>query len=317
VVSPVDEAIGRWLAGFPGRTDFLVGVSGGRDSMVLLDAMVRGGFSRLVVCHLNHGLRGRESAGDAAFVRRRAKALGLGFESAKADTRGYAAESGKSLELAARELRHVFFSECAVRRRCRRIVLAHHADDQVETCLHHFLRGTGAAGLAGMRGVARVGGLTIFRPLLGVRRADIDAQAVRLGIVHREDGSNSDRVHTRNALRHDVLPAIERAVGKSFYGAILRTAAILRQEDEWLESCVPELPGRIPCRVLRELPEALRARAVHRWLGRRGVSEPGFAETQRVLSLLDPDDGPAKVNLPGNLHARRRAGLIFLERGKR
>lgn len=315
-MSPVDAAIGRGLAGFPARAAFLVGVSGGRDSMVLLDALARAGYSRLVVCHLDHGLRGRESAGDAAFVRRRAKALGLGFECAKADTRAYAVNAGKSLELAARELRHVFFAECAVRRRCRRLVLAHHADDQVETCLHHFLRGTGAAGLAGMRGVARVGGLTIFRPLLGVRRADIDAEAARLGVVHREDASNSDRAHTRNALRHDVLPAIERAVGTSFYGAILRTAEILRGEDEWLESQVPDLPRRIPCQVLRELPAALRSRAVRRWLGRNGVPEPGFAETHRVLSLLDPDEGPAKVNLPGDRHARRRAGVIFLERGK-
>ena len=298
------------MDGHSRRRAFLVGVSGGRDSMALLHALRALGFEKLIVCHLDHGLRGRASRADADFVRRSAGQV----ESARARTMDYAAAGSRSTELAARELRHAFFQECANRHGCRRLLLAHHADDQVETCLFHFLRGSGAAGLAGMKPVSSRDGLTVIRPMLGVTREEIDLYVAEKKIRFREDRSNAAAAHTRNRIRHAVIPAIRDAFGDSFRAAILRAAEIFRMEDAWAEACVPRFSARLSCKDLRELPDALRHRTALRWLQKSGVPEPGFAEVRRVLTLLDPATGPAKISLPGRLHARRRSGEIFLGR---
>jgi len=302
------------MAGFSHKKKLLVGVSGGRDSMVLLDALIRLGFQRLVVCHLDHSLRGRASREDLVFVRRQAKALGCELESARARTAEFAAEQKISVELAARELRQAFFAKCAKIHKCRDLVLAHHADDQIETCLFNFLRGTGASGLAGMKPVSKLGTLSIHRPMLGVERREIDLYQKLHRIRFREDASNAELLHARNKLRLSVIPAIEQALGPGFRKAIPRAAEILRAEEEWMSSFVPEPAENLSCRDLRGMPLALQRRTVHRWLKSSGVPECGWEETRRVLSLLDTT-GPAKTNLPGGLHARRRAGVLFLEKG--
>ena len=291
---------------------YLVGVSGGLDSMALLHALKRIGFQKLIVCHLDHGLRGKLSCGDAKFVAKQAALLGFEVETARARTRAFAGSAGRSLETAARELRRAFFLECSKRRRCRRLLLAHHADDQVETCLFNFLRGSGAAGLAGMRPESTQNGLLIIRPMLEIPRGEISGFVAANKIAFREDHTNAEIEHTRNRIRNLVIPAIASAFGECFRSAVLRASHIFRIEDEWMESQTPEVPQKLSCSALRAMPDALRCRTVLRWLRRSGVPEPGFAETRRVLSLLDTKTGPAKVSLPGNLHARRRTGEIFL-----
>jgi len=295
----------------PQNQTFLVGVSGGRDSTALLHALKRLGFRNLVVCHLDHGLRGKLSRADAKFVSKQAALLGFEVESARARTKEFAKATGRSLETAARDLRRAFFLECSKRRRCRRLLLAHHADDQVETCLFNFLRGSGAAGLAGMRPESTQNGLLIIRPMLEIPRAEISGFITANKIPFREDHTNAEIEHTRNRIRNLVIPAITNAFGESFRSAVLRASHIFRIEDEWMESQTPEVPQKLSCATLRAMPDALQRRTVLRWLRRSPVPEPGFAETRRVLSLLDAT-GPARVSLPGNHHARRRAGEIFL-----
>jgi len=302
------------LDAYPPRKKYLIGVSGGRDSMVLLHALHDLGYHKLIICHLNHGLRGAAASADRNLVRKAATRMGTGWETAKVDVKAYAAQKKCSVELAARELRFAFFSRCARQHRCPRLFLAHHADDQIETSLFNFLRGTGAAGIAGMKPVSLRAGLEIIRPLLGVSRDEIAAYAREKDIPWREDASNQDRAHQRNRLRLDVLPAITTALGTSHRAAILRAAEILREEDAWMESLVPPVTKQLPCETLRAMPEALRRRFVLRWLKQLGVPEAGFQETMRTLALLNDGSGPAKVSLPGNFHARRRTGKIFLER---
>ena len=306
---PIAAALESAFDHLPKGKKYLVGVSGGRDSMALLHALVASGFKSLVVCHLDHGLRGMASKADARLVSREARKLGLPVETARD-----AKEHGKSIELAARELRYCFFRECATRRRCHQLLLAHHADDQVETCFFQFLRGSGAAGLAGMRASAKSDGLQIHRPFLHVSRENIDAYVCSHAISYREDATNADPAHTRNRIRHDILPMIDKSFGPSFRAAILRASEILRHENDWMESQVPELPPAFPCADVRSLHPALQHRAVRRWLQQNGVPEPGLQETRRVLSLLDVQNGPAKISLPGNAHARRREGVIFIEK---
>lgn len=296
------------LSGLSRNRTCLVGVSGGRDSMALLRALRELGFQKLVVCHLDHGLR-RSSPGDARFVAKHA--AGLECESARARTADFAKNRRLSLETAARDLRRTFFLECARRRRCRTLLLAHHADDQVETCLFQFLRGSGAAGLAGMKPVSVQNGLRIIRPMLGISRAAIDDYVTEKRIPFREDPTNAGQEHTRNRLRNQVLPVISQAFGDSFRSAVLRASQIFRQEDDWMESQTPEVGKILSCASLRAMPEALQHRTVLRWLRRNRIPEAGFSETRRVLSLLDVSAGPAKVSLPGDHYARRRAGEIF------
>ena len=295
-----------------GRT-YLVGVSGGRDSTALLHALKRLGFQKLVVCHLDHGLRGKSSCADAKFVAKQSALLGFEIETARARTKEFAKATGRSLETAARDLRRAFFLECSKRRRCRRLLLAHHADDQVETCLFNFLRGSGAAGLAGMRPETTQNGLRVVRPMLEIPRGEINGFIAANKIPFREDHTNAGLEHTRNRIRNLVIPAIAKAFGESFRSAVLRASQIFRHEDDWMESQTPEVSQTLSCPALRAMPDALRRRTVLRWLRRSRVPEPGFAETCRVLSLLDTA-GPAKVSLPGDHHARRRAGRIFLGR---
>ena len=307
------EQLSAALAAWPSRKKYLVAVSGGRDSMALLFGLDLLGYNKLVVCHLNHHLRGAAAKADSLLAGKAAKKLGLEFELGEADVRRHALKEKLSLETAARDLRYAFFQSCAQDHQCKRIFLGHHADDQIETCLFNFLRGSGAAGLGGMKLVAQTHGLDILRPMLGITRDEITAFVAERRIPYRDDRSNADVSHTRNVLRNQIIPAIKRAFGASFGPAILRAAEILREEEAWMASLVPEVGAALSCASLRSMPIALRRRVILGWLRRAGIEEVGFAETRLVLSLLDVRDGPAKVNLPGGRHARRRAGAIFLE----
>ena len=307
------EKLRQALVAHSPRKKYLVGVSGGRDSMALLFGLRSLGYRKLVVCHLNHRLRGPAADADSWFVAAAAKKFHYPFELGEADVRAHATGQKLSIETAARDLRYEFFGTCAKAHRCGRIFLAHHADDQIETCLFNFLRGTGAAGLAGMKPLAHAHGLDIIRPMLGLTRGEITAFVAEHNVPYREDATNANISHTRNRLRDRVMPAIESTFGPSFRAAILRAAEILRDEESWMASLVPEVEETLSCETLREMSPALRRRVVLRWLREADIPDPGFAETNLVLSLLDTRNGPAKINLRGNRHARRRAGSIFLE----
>ncbi len=297
---------------FPPAEPALIGVSGGRDSVALLHWLVAQGYRQLVVCHLDHGLR-TESRADAAFVRALAKRLGCGSEVARSNVAALATRRKQSIETAARNARHAFLAKCAKKHATARVFLAHHADDQAETFLFNLLRGAGPAGLAGMPPVGTIGSLTIARPLLGVWREEIDAYCAAHALEWREDASNTSREHTRNRLRHDVIPMLTAAMGRDVRRALWRTAELLRAEDEVL-SPIARQSGKIApeldVAVLRGLPVALQRRVIHAWLTRMKVTGTGYEQVEAVRTLLSMR--VAKVNLPGATCARRRSGQIFL-----
>ena len=302
---------------FPPDERCLIGVSGGRDSVALLHMLLGAGFKKLTVCHLDHGLRA-ESREEARFVAALAKQPGLKLASARVNVAALAKRKKQSLETAAREARYAFFARVARAEKCPRLFLAHHADDQAETFLFNLFRGSAAAGLAGMRPLTTrtIGAVTlqIARPLLGMWREEIDTFIVAHALAFREDASNADPRHTRNRMRHEIIPAIERALGRDIRRAVWRAAEILRDEDDFLASlpALRDLPETLQTSALRAQPVALQRRIIHVWLRAQRVAEIGFAEVEAVRSLLA--GRRAKVNLPGGLHARRRAGGIFLTR---
>src|SRR6266513_5129925 len=136
---------------FPRDARYLIGVSGGRDSVALLHWLINLGYKKLIVCHLNHQLRGRSSDADARVVEKVARKYRVDCELGAANVRVLAKKKKMSIETAAREARYSFFAKAAKRHRCHTIFLAHHADDLVETFLFNLIRGAGLTGLAGMR----------------------------------------------------------------------------------------------------------------------------------------------------------------------
>ena len=310
-------ALRRALAPYDPRERYLIGVSGGRDSVALLHLLVEMDFKRLIVCHLDHRLRGAASRADALFVQRLARRLGLDCVTGKADVATLAAGKRQSVETAARDARYEFFVRTARRRRCGVLFLAHHADDQVETFLFNLFRGAGGAGLAAMRPEAdRFHGsfrLRLVRPLLGVWRKEIDGCVRERKWHFREDASNRELVNLRNKMRHEIIPVLESRFGREIKRSVWRSAEILGAENEWLASLIEIEKGEIPLSRLRGMPLALRRRLIHAWLKKTGVPCIGFDEVEAVLGLVAGDRARSKINLPGGFHARRRAKKLFIE----
>ncbi|HEV2805533.1 MAG TPA: tRNA lysidine(34) synthetase TilS [Chthoniobacterales bacterium] len=305
---------------FPPTRRYLVGVSGGRDSVALLHSLIDSGFRRLVVCHLDHQLRGRASTADAQFVKRLAANLKAEFELERTNVAELARQTRRSIETAGRMARHQFFARVARRRRCRTIFLGHQADDLVETFLINLFRGSGPAGFGGIRPIARqtVDGLEleVIRPLLGVWRSEIDDYVKARRLDFREDETNETLDALRNRVRRRIIPYIEKQVGRKVRAAIWRAAVIAADEADWLTGLVDakETTGReLAVKYLRNQPRALQRRAIQRWLQSRDVRDLNFETIERVRALLDPDARIAKTNLAEGRHARRRAGKLFLE----
>jgi len=308
----------RVIRDLPPDGRYLAGVSGGRDSVALLHWLVSLGYERLVVCHLNHRLRGRSSDADARFVEKLAENFDADFELGTTKVRALAKKQKMSIETAAREARYAFFAETARRRNCRTIFVAHHADDLVETFLINLFRGAGGAGLSAMREIStrRINGvdLTIVRPLLWVWRREIEDYIRKHQLRFREDATNKNLTPLRNRIRHRIIPYLEKMLGRNIRQNIWRTAVIAADEERWIESELRDSThADLSVAKLRTLPVALQRRALLKWLRTQNVADVGFDTIERVRSLADGDARIAKVNLPGDRHARRRAGKIFIE----
>lgn len=324
----LDEAFQNELCDWLSPEDgYLIGVSGGRDSVALLHFLKESGFDKLIVCHLNHQLRGRDSDGDEEFVRTRAVELGYPFFSHQENVYAFAKELRLSVETAAREARHRFFVGIAAETDCPRLLLAHHADDQVETLLINLFRGTGLRGLGGMRresGLSFEGGvfLTILRPFLEIFRSAIDEYLKRNQISWREDASNAELFALRNRVRHRLIPVVDEVFERDVRGGLLRLAEIARQEEEDAEAetveryqsaFLAENGGSLAVSLLRSFSESGRRRLILHWLRNCGVSGCGYREVRRISEMVMSQSSPAKTNLPGGCNARRRAGCLFLE----
>jgi tRNA(Ile)-lysidine synthase len=324
---------------------YLVGVSGGRDSIALLHWLVSLGYERLIVCHLNHRLRGRSSDADAQFVKRvverynqkiAGQALRLPgtrtgnrsgrptttsfirFELGSANIRALAKKQKMSIEAAARQARYAFFAKTAQHRNCRTIFVAHHADDLVETFLINLFRGAGGTGLSAMREIStrRINGvdLTIVRPFLHVWRTEIDDYVAEHRLTFREDSTNKHLTPLRNRIRHRIIPYLEKTLGRNIRQNIWRTAVIAADEEKWIESELRDSThANLSVLKLRALPIAVQRRTLLKWLRSQNISDVGFDAIERVRSLADQGTQIAKVNLPEDRHARRRAGKIFIE----
>jgi len=211
-------------------------VSGGADSVALLRAMLelREELGVVVkVLHFNHRIRGAEADADEHFVKELSKEHGIEFLSGGADTRAHGTEKKLSLEASARALRYRFFSEQIANRSVNKVATAHTLDDQAETLLLRLIRGTGLRGLRGVHDQTTEG---IIRPMLHLRRADVEHYLKSVGQSWREDPTNADTHHTRNRIRHELLPALARDFNPQIAETLARTADVLTADEEYLQA---------------------------------------------------------------------------------
>ncbi|HWQ54961.1 MAG TPA: tRNA lysidine(34) synthetase TilS [Bryobacteraceae bacterium] len=304
----ISETVSRHRMLAPGQR-VGVAVSGGADSVCLLDALRElakdAGWS-LSVLHLDHGLRGGESRADAAFVAELAARLGLPFYLETVDVRALAA--GGNLEQAGRDVRYAFFRRLIADGTVDRVALGHTRSDQAETVLYRFLRGAGTAGLAGIRPVTAEG---IVRPLLDLERGDVVAWLAERGLAWREDASNADLSFDRNRIRHQLLPALVREWNPGLTRTLANLADRAREEEAWWEVEIDRLAAErltlkppavlLEAGPLAEMPPAFARRLVRRAIeiakgDLRGID---FEHVSAVLAMAAAPEGHGRMQVPG------------------
>jgi len=223
----------------------IVGVSAGVDSMVLLHLLnaFRQEFDLfLIVAHIHHGLRPVESEREAELVQKESVRLGLPFEYGQFNVKEFQESEGFSLQDAARRIRFQFFHDLLKKYGGGKIALGHNADDQVETVLLRLLRGSGLKGLKGMLPIREK---RVIRPLLEVRREEIEGFARENSISYLTDSSNLKGDYLRNRLRLKLIPLIEQDYQPGFRQTIIKTSALLREENDFIEKEAAEAYQKI------------------------------------------------------------------------
>jgi tRNA(Ile)-lysidine synthase len=213
-------------------------VSGGPDSVFLLKCLIK--FSKktpikIVVGHINHSLRGIEAELDAKFVEEMAKAHNLPFNSTKVDTMAIAKSKKASIEEIGREIRYDFTNELYKKYKADYVATAHHADDNLETILLNFIRGSGLRGLSGMRETStKKNGLKLFRPLLSISKEEIQHFLDEEEIPYRIDQTNWDTTIPRNFLRHDIIPKL-KSLNPNLQNTVLKNSHNTREINDWIK----------------------------------------------------------------------------------
>lgn len=245
----------------PPSSAYLVALSGGADSRLLLELTVRALLERdprekpgvrVIAAHLHHGIRGGEADRDEMFCRRLCEKWGIPLVVEHADIPAMAAISGESTETAARRARYEFFRRIMAERSIPTLLTAHHADDNLETLLDRLLRGSGTRGMGGIpptRSLERTPDgleLTVARPLLEWTKQDILNTCADLGLDFVTDSTNLETDYTRNRLRHTVIPALEALAGPGVpQRAASRLARIAREDEDCLTGLAAEQVDRL------------------------------------------------------------------------
>lgn len=293
----------------------VVAVSGGADSVALLDILTRLDDERLVliVAHLNHCLRGAESDADEQFVADLAARYQLPFLAVRVDVASLAAAGGLSLEDAGRQARYAFFHEVARRRGAGSIAVAHHLDDQAETVLIRLLRGAGGAGLSAM---AAVGDNLVKRPLLQVGRCELEGYLKKRGLSWRTDSTNADTTILRNSIRHELIPVL-RKYNPKITERLAATAEILASDEELLDHLTGNAFARLASiegddivfgvEALLQEHRGLRLRLYRRSLReqRGDLMRIALTHLEAVDRLASSSRPNASLKLPGSLRVER------------
>ncbi|MBI3189347.1 MAG: tRNA lysidine(34) synthetase TilS [Ignavibacteriales bacterium] len=292
------------LAGLLCQGDkIIVAVSGGIDSMSLLDVLVRTKKEfdiQLCVVHFNHKLRAQESDEDEEFVRQTAERYQLPFYTQRALTADISEECRKSIQETARELRYEFFQQLRLSTGFNKIATAHNANDNAETVLFNLLRGTGVKGLCGIP--ASRPDVGIVRPLLFATRAQIREYAEEHSIHYREDSSNKKTDYSRNFLRHQVFPMLHQAINPNLTETLNRNAELFtlldsyltNQSSKWKTELVTQTSDDeivIERESFLVQHEFVQYQLLHTLAKEFGKTETSFDTVKEMLSVMNAETG--------------------------
>lgn len=327
-----EEILKIWAPAAWKETNLVLAVSGGRDSVALLRAMVNlkvriKGSGRMLVAHFNHGWRPNEADEDAKWVGELCHRLGVPYEVGEAED----APSGRRDEDSARTARYTFLTAVAERFGSRYVVTAHTADDQVETVLQRIVRGTGVGGLGGMRFSRPLSpSVALVRPFLGISRGCISDYLGALGQPYRSDSTNADNRFTRNRLRNDLLPKLREEYNQDVDSAILRLAAQATEIQDRLFQAASELvergtssPGSDPrgdvafdCRAaIDQAPIIVREALKILWERQSwAVGSMGLEEWEKLARLAIRGEQAPFMTFPGGITAERIRDHLVLRR---
>jgi tRNA(Ile)-lysidine synthase len=302
----------------------LAAVSGGLDSMVLLNLLHRLSKThrwKLTVAHFNHQLRGAASDADERLARKTARKLRLPFVAGRGDVPEFARKSGMSVEMAARKLRHDFLAATAAKLRIPTVALAHHADDQVELFFLRLLRGAGGGGLAGMKwsnASPSAPKIRLARPLLDLSKAALRSFARDNKIAFSEDASNASIDIQRNRVRHELIPLLTRHYQPALGRTVLRLMEVVGAEADFVAHTAREWlkGGRTP--DFARLPAAVQRRLIHQQLI-EGRLSPDFDLIERLRLragqwIAVSADGSVCRDAAGLVHRRQLESFQFSSR---
>lgn len=300
------------------KTDgvLLLGLSGGADSSLLISLLPLFHSGAAVAVHVNHQIRGEAAESDEKFCRELCAKLEIPLEVYRIDVPALAKASGKGLEETGRDARRDCFIKTAAKYGADTLALAHNADDRAETLIFNLCRGAGMNGMCGIKPIGSLGRLRIIRPLIRVGKAEILSYCVRNGVGYVQDATNSDTDYTRNYIRHEILPRLERV--NPAYLSNLNSACEAADECEKLVSSLaaPYLreDGRLFVKELLALPQPVFASVVSSEFERAAGFSPESRHIRLIHGFLITSENGGRLQLPGGVYLCRDAERVFFSR---
>lgn len=288
----------------------VIGVSGGIDSVTLLHIMhnFREELGiQLHIAHLNHQFRGQESQDDAEFVRQLGNKWGIPCTVLEYDVPAYIEKTKLSPEEAARQIRYKFFEQVAKDIKANKIALAHNANDNAETVLFNLMRGSG---LEGLGGIPPVRDDFYIRPLIETWRSEIEIYMKENNLQYRLDKTNLEKIYTRNKIRLELIPYLEKEFNPNLLSVLNRTSKVARAENEYLkeetQNIFPQIAriekgqALLQLRELLKQPIALQRRIIKFAFAKAGGRDLEFKHIEEVIRFAQKGGSGDRIDLPGN-----------------
>lgn len=293
----------------------VIGLSGGADSVCLTHVLWRLKDElgiRLYTAHMNHCLRGDAADRDESFAVEFSDKLGIECITERKNVKAYAKENSISEEMAGRELRYAFF-EC-VRKKfsLNKIATAHNKNDNAETILMNFVRGSTITGLCGIpykRG-------NIIRPIAEISREEIEAYCHENGLEYVTDATNNELIYTRNKIRLELIPKIQNELNSGFINTVTRNAALISEENDYLEQKADEIANlaknnfisikNLDCHI------AIKRRVILKMMKYAGIKNISSDYVEAVIRLVNANKSGSSVNLPGSNIAKIQYNNLFI-----
>lgn len=306
--------------------NIVVGVSGGPDSMALLYILIE--FKKEVdfnihIAHVNHGVRGEDALKDQNFVKEQAMKLGLAYYSRDVDMIQYGREIGVSSEEAGRALRYGFFREIISKLGSGKIAVAHNKNDQAETLIMRFMRGTGIDGLKGMEFISK----DIIRPILGISREDIEDYIINENIDTVADMTNFQTIYNRNKVRLELIPYIEENFNPNIIHTMWRMSEISSLDSDFLNEYTKEIYKKavkieskhrisLDLNIILKLHPSIKQRLIRQSILNINQSLQGITEAQisNAIDLIDKKKTGKEVHLSNKIVVRTDYNNVIVER---